>query len=428
MPWVAERSTINQRVQIGAEATTALGTNVAAGKLLECFDFVFGINGDVNAYTPTGHKYATAQEENTEWLDITVGGNLDYNGIIYLLASAMGSASPVAHGASSTAKDWVFTPPVIGPSIVPQTYTLEQGDSIRAHKVNYALVTEFGYKGTRKDFSCSAKMIGQAIQDPITMTAGPAAVAISPVVAKGVNVYLDVSSAALGTTQLLRVLSVDYLMTSIYGPFYPLNRAQASWTAHVDLMPKSNIKLKVEADAAGMALLTYLQTGTTYWLRVQAQGVIIDNLQTLTIAGGATGGTFTLSYKGQTTAAITYSAALAAATVNTAFQLLSTVGANCIVTGSAGGPYIFTFSGPLASDMSAVSATNVSLSGGTPTIAVVAQAYAIFQHDCAIKVGKPTTFSDDQGIFAIEWDCTIVEDPTWAKAQVFTCTNPITAL
>ena len=210
--------------------------------------------------------------------------------------------------------------------------------------------------------------------------------------------------------------------------FFPFNRANLGWTAHVDLNPTSTFKMLMEADAVGMTPLTNLQAGSTQFLRVQGQGFIIDNLQTVTIGGGATGGTFTLSYKGQTTALITYSVGLTAATVNTAFQLLSTVSTNCTVTGSAGGPYIFTFSGPLASDMSAVIVTNVALTGGTPTVSSVAQAYATFQHDMAVKVSKPSPFSDKDGEFAEEWEFEIVEDAGWANAHKFLVTTLLTAL
>src|SRR5260221_2373607 len=105
-------------------------------------------------------------------------------------------------------------------------------------------------------------------------------------------------------------------------------------------------------------------------MALKGQAFQIDNTETLTFGGAVTGGTFLLSYRGQTTANITYAVGLTAATVNTAFQLLSTVGANCTVTGPAGGPYIFTFSALLATDTTAMTATNVSLSGGVPTIVV----------------------------------------------------------
>ena len=338
MTWTPEVTYINQRIQIGAESTSSLGVAVAASKLLQCFDFQFAINGDIVFYTPTGHKYPTEQAENTEWVDGTLGGNLDYNGIIYPLASIMGSVSPVAHGASATAKDWIFTPPLTG-SVVPQTYTFQQGDSTRARSASYLIFPEFGYKGSRKQITVAGKMFAQPLSDGITLTSNPTAVAIAPVVGKHVNVYLDSTSAGLGTTQLTRVTNIDYLMSNVYGLLYPLNRTNVGWTAHVDLMPKTIAKLKVEADANGMALLGYLQSGTTYYLRIQAQGSVA-------IATDGPGNIF-----------------------------------NTIT------------------------------------------------HDMAVKLNKPTgVFHDDQGIFAVEWELDVVEDPVWGKAQTITVTNLITAL
>lgn len=337
MTWTAERSTVNQQVQIGAESTSALGVAVAAGKRIQCFDWTFGINGDLQRLTATGHKYTAIQEENTEWVDGTLTGTMDYNGVLYPLASIFGATTPVTHGSSATAVDWVFTPPITG-SIVPQTYTIQQGDSVRAHSMSYGIFTQFGYKGDRKSLAASGTLICQALSDGITLTSSPTSIALSPIVAKQVNIYLDSSTNNLGNTKLLKVMQYDYTMSGVYGPFWPVNRSNVSWTAHIDLLPTCTFKLMVEADGAGMALLSYLQTGTTYYLRVQAQSAS-------QIAGDGPGAVF-----------------------------------------------------------------------------------ATFTHDMAIKVGKPTTFQDKDGIFAIEWECIIVEDPTWGKAQTVTVTNLITSL
>src|SRR6266705_1084044 len=382
MVWTPERSTINQTLQFGLETTP--GVNVAANKSIQCFAVTFGPMADVNEFSATVRKYPSIVIENSEWVEGTLTGSLDYNGIVYALSGVCGAATIGAHGSSSTAKDWLFVPPLTG-SVQPQTYTIEQGENnasgnaIYNHKVNYGLISEFSYKGDRKaGFTVGGKVLAQQLQRAITMTSTPTTVAIQPSAGKHFNIYLDPTSAALGTTQLLKVLDVDYAFTGLYGMFFPLNRANLGFTGHVDLNPGCTIKMLLEADAIGMTPLTNLQAGSTQFLRVQGQGAIIDNIQTLTFGGGVTGGTFTLSYKGQTTAPITYAVGLTAATINTAFQLLSTVSTNCTVTGSAGGPYTFTFSGGLASDMSAVIVTNVALTGGTPTVASVAQAYNIF--------------------------------------------------
>lgn len=334
MTYTPERATINQRIQIGAEST--IGTAVPANKLLECFDFVFAIDGDIQTYRPTGRKYISTQEENTEWVSGTLGGTLDYNGVIYPLGGVMGATTPVAHGSSSTAKDWVFTPPVTG-SVAPQTYTIMQGDSTHAHSFAYGLFNAFGFKGDRKSITVSGTTMGQQLSDGITMTSSPTAVPLAPVVAKQVSAYLDSSSGALGTTQLTRFLQVDYTMSGVYQPLWVLNRNTAGFTNHVDLAPTATVKIMLEADTQGMSLLSDLQAGSTQFLRIQAQGAQIAS------------------------------------------------------------------DGPGA-------------------------VYQMYTHDFAVKIGKPQPYADKDGIFAIEWMCQIVEDPTWGKAQTVTVTNLIASL
>lgn len=99
-----------------------------------------------------------------------------------------------------------------------------------------------------------------------------------------------------------------------------------------------------------------------------------DKVQTVTITGTPTGGTFTLTVAGATTGNIAYNAS--AATVQTAIQALGTgfaFGGNpaqtATVTGSAGGPYTVTFAitgaaGPITADGSALTG------GSSPTVTV----------------------------------------------------------
>jgi hypothetical protein len=90
-----------------------------------------------------------------------------------------------------------------------------------------------------------------------------------------------------------------------------------------------------------------------------------SEVQTATITGTPTGGTFTLTYDGATTSAIAYNAT--AATVQTALEALSTVRPGELsVSGSAGGPYTVTFTGENVGDNTpAMTASGASLTGGT---------------------------------------------------------------
>jgi len=276
MPWSQERSSINQRYQIGVESTSALGTSVAANKLLLPFTFQFGPSFDLSTYMATGHKYNLVQEANEEWVDGSMSGAGCYNTLVYPLASAMGSTTPAASGSSTTAKDWIFTPPITG-SHVPQTYTFEQGDGVTtAEKFTYGLFTQFGYKFDRKSFEVSGTILAHQLQENITMTASPTSVPLAPIVANQVNVYIDDDQASLGNTQALKFISGDYSMDSIYGPAWFVNRANASFSNHVDLAPKATFKIVIEADATGMALLDSVRAGVLKYIRVEAVGPVID--------------------------------------------------------------------------------------------------------------------------------------------------------
>ncbi|MCW5939913.1 MAG: discoidin domain-containing protein [Fimbriimonadaceae bacterium] len=73
----------------------------------------------------------------------------------------------------------------------------------------------------------------------------------------------------------------------------------------------------------------------------------VSAVQTVTLTGSPTGGTFRLRFKGAETSDIAYNAGAAA--VQSALQALSTVGSgNATVSGSAGGPWTVTFAGALA--------------------------------------------------------------------------------
>jgi hypothetical protein len=97
-----------------------------------------------------------------------------------------------------------------------------------------------------------------------------------------------------------------------------------------------------------------------------------NEVQTVTVNGSPTGGTFTLSFEGASTTALPYNES--SANVQTALRALSTInGANCTVSGSAGGPYTVTFTGTKAALPQLLMTTSyAALTGGTnPTVTVV---------------------------------------------------------
>lgn len=93
-------------------------------------------------------------------------------------------------------------------------------------------------------------------------------------------------------------------------------------------------------------------------------------VQLVTITGTPTGGTFTLTFDGETTAPIAYNAT-AAAVEAALLALPSFRTGDVVVTGSAGGPYTLTFGGDFAgTDVTVLTAAGAFTGGSSPAIAV----------------------------------------------------------
>jgi hypothetical protein len=140
----------------------------------------------------------------------------------------------------------------------------------------------------------------------------------------------------------------------------------------VDLAP-----ITLDADAV-LAVYTdgNIPSGATLALNTTTNrhvpyGGSSEEVQALTVTGTPTGGTYTLTYSGQTTAAIPYNAT--AAQVKTALEALSNIGTGNVTT--AGGPHpgtpvTVTFTGTLANtNVAQMTASSAGLTGGTsPTV------------------------------------------------------------
>lgn len=128
------------------------------------------------------------------------------------------------------------------------------------------------------------------------------------------------------------------------------------------------------AGASGAELAWFAPPGTTAPTNATtALTAGVNEAQTVTITGAPTGGTFTLTYAGQTTAAIQYNASAAA--VRAALGALSSIGGsqNVTVTGGPGPatPWVVTFVGALGmADVAGMTASGSFTGGTTPAIAV----------------------------------------------------------
>lgn len=382
----------------------------------------------VNEYAAQGHRFDTVVAINQSWSSFGVTGPALYTEALLAVENAFGTSAPTTPAGAVTARKRVYDMPLTG-SITPRTWTAQFGDaSDNVNSLAYGLLTDFGLKYDREkgvDLDGVAGL-AQIIQTASAFTPSPTTLADVPVLGSHVNYYLDTSGAALGTTQISdEVLDLTWGIKGLKGPRWVSDRSQASYKGHVDMRPKSDVKLSMAESSVTRAILANLRIGQTYFIRANAQGQLIDNLQTVTVTGSPTGGTFTLTYKGQTTAGIAYNAAASA--VQSALTALSTVGAgNATVTGA--GPYTVAFVGTLAQDTTLLTASGAALTPSGGVTVVAAPFYYLLNTDVAFRLAKIGKYSDHKGVYMRELDGVIVEDSAWNHAVMLTSQTGIATL
>lgn len=326
-----ERSSLTQGVQMGVEATP--GTNVAANKKFISIGAEPAVEMDPQRFKPMGSKYNTVVTPGKEWVTADLSGIGSYSELIWFLSSVV-----VTPGAPTTVdtsgRVWTFVSAASAEDTV-KTFTVEQGGVVRAHKFNYGLVTELELTINRDGIEVGGEMIGQRLSDNITLTVTPTTPPEVPMLPTDFDVFLDATSAALGTTKLLRVLEATITLGDRFGPVWPINSTLSSFAAHVETEPNAQVTLLMEADAEGMAQLTQMRGGSTKFLRILG--------------------------------------------------------------------------------------TSPQLAGNTT------EKYK-FQWDTAIKVAEVGDFSDEEGVYGIEWTFDMVYDGTWGKNFECKVTNKETAL
>ena len=269
---MAERSSLNQNVQIGVETTP--GTAVAATKRLQSIGIEPSITVEKDNFRPIGSKFNALSTLGKEWAEAAITGRATYTELQYVLSSVVNT--PVTSAPEAGATQWVFTPSTRADD-VPKTFTVEHGSNVRADRFSYGLVTEVGLSFSRDAIEVSGSMMARAIEDGITMTAvGVDALPLIPVLPTQVSVYLDDDAASLGTTKLTRLISGEFSLGSRFGPVWVLDAANPSFVNHIETEPDLSATLLMQADTQGMGLLTPLRTGDTKFLRIEAIGGTVD--------------------------------------------------------------------------------------------------------------------------------------------------------
>jgi hypothetical protein len=264
---MVDRAHVNERAQWGVETTP--GTAVPANRQVKSMSVTLGIEGENDVFRPDGHKWGSLVAPTMEWTSFRVEGRPTYTELCYALGGIAGAPVETAVGAGLKR---VYTILDTAPDDAV-TLTIEKGSDVRAARVAYGLFNELGFTFNRRNgVAITGGGIAKLLEDGVTLTPDATALPLVPIIGKQLDVYIDAAVADLGTTKMLRAFAIEPAIGNKYGPVWPINSDMASFDGHVELVPTGTVRVRLEADAAGMAYLANYRSGDVFFLRVEGIG------------------------------------------------------------------------------------------------------------------------------------------------------------
>lgn len=271
---MSDISLVNQGTQWGAESV--FGTGVAADKVLSTLGLSRAVPmGSGTSFIAQGNKVVSALvpvgRRRTEF---NVAGVMDYGQLIYLLCAGIKDVTPSADGTNG--KKWTFSPS-LGGADAKKPFTVEMGDAVHAQKATSCLVTDLTLDMSWETTQVTGKLVGQQLQDDITLTATPTTLATNLMNPGTFSVKTAAAQADLtAAAEFARPFSCQL---NIPGIAQPLNRMNSTDVSHVNMIENAlggmTFKLTVGADDADMAFLANWTAGSTVWFRVRNIGAVI---------------------------------------------------------------------------------------------------------------------------------------------------------
>lgn len=264
-----ERSTKNQRVQFGYEATYDAGATV--NRKWQALTLDLDAQATRTKNMAQGYNFPSSTTMGKDFTEGDLGGALVFDELQDLFSLSLGVVTPVAQ-TPATALKWDWNLPNSG-DIVPKSAKFEKGDTGSAESVTGVVITDLDISWDREGFEVGGSVLGTKLNEAATLTV--AGIVARPQVALDpgkIGMFIDTTTGGLGTTRMLRAFEGGFSFGGLFAGIWPLNELKTSYDGIISLAPDSESTVTLMADAAGKALLTSLRAGDRRYLRWRVIG------------------------------------------------------------------------------------------------------------------------------------------------------------
>ena len=261
----------NWTQKAGFAPETVPGDGGSGFKTLNSFDLEPGVKVDMQRFRPQGRKLESIIVPGKEWTEFSLDGMAEYSELHYLLSGIFG-ANQVTQPTTvdTSAHRWQY---ILSQAAVDevQTYGCVKGDENDAESYSYVLLTELGMELSREGIKIDGAAIGHEAEFNASAPPHPVTgITEVPLLPKEVNVHLTDTYADIVADKLTRALMVKQTIGDRHNPVWVLDRDEASFVNHVELAPKFEIEVTLEANDQGKTVIDSMRSGGTLYLRLDA--------------------------------------------------------------------------------------------------------------------------------------------------------------
>jgi len=418
------RSSIFQGAAIAPEA--AYGEFALPDTRLGGAGLSHAINAAVQSFKPKGNKFVTVANLGKEFTNISLEGKLAYNDLPYLLSSLMKTVSPTG---ATAAKSWAFSKASNSPDSA-KSYTAIFGDGqTRQDLVQGMMISELGFTFNRDDANLSGAGFAQAVREgasvlKLSITGIPTGGTFTLTYNTHATAAIAYNAAASAVASALAALA-DFSTDTVacYGGPLPgadvtivitgNNAIAASAiTATASLTGGTTPAVSISAGTVtDLGDVVVQPTDVSVYLADTAAGLgaasALENALSVGWKMNDVWGQFWPLKKGESFSEVLDKDLTAEVTLK--------------VLADAAGMALLSKMRQGTSQFLRISAISETMIGATST------PYSL-QIDAALKVKSVSDFSDEDGVYAIEWTFDMVHDATWGKATEVTTVCSLTAL
>jgi hypothetical protein len=275
------REGINLIQQIGVEVTP--GTPVAATARLSNLDIQLNDTLETKQFRSMAVKSNTTSVIHKLMARGNYNGPLSYVEICYILSSLAPSAVNTVGGVST----WTFLPNPIG-SDAFKTFTLECGDDEAQEQYAGMVFNGLEVLWGLEDATMSGEVFSEASGPLAGLTASVPLLAERPVSRDEIDVYVDDTYGAIGTTKITDAFEARFRIGQKFEPKWVLNTDYASYKEAYEKIPELSMTITIEANSQGRTLVAdLLANNTGKFLSINAVGGIITGATpySLTVEG-----------------------------------------------------------------------------------------------------------------------------------------------